>query len=360
VSDLLFKLLSLLSIVQGSFLLVVLIQKYKSSFASLLLSLIIAFNVYLSFCILLFYLGEISVSDVYYRIEFQQLFNAPLIYLYVSALSDSNYSFTKKQLFHFIPAMISLLFLCLHLVIRIPFVTSYYKTLFLPAFVMLVYSMLSLYTMLKNWKNFHDWAMNLSRRIFYYTNVLMLLHLVIIKTLLIVLTIQYDLVDLEKYLEIFFVAVITIVAFIVYFFGYFVMLNPVIFTEKIIYKSPNGTKELNFESEPVYHKVLELFEKEKVYLNPNLTLFILGQKLEFTSVKNLSYTIKKHSGCSYYEFLNNYRYSEFIMLLTNQNNNKTTILELALKAGFNSKATFNRVFKEKTGSTPVEYRKALH
>ncbi len=36
---------------------------------------------------------------------------------------------------------------------------------------------------------------------------------------------------------------------------------------------------------------------------------------------------------------------------------RLTVLALALEAGFNSKSTFNRIFKEKTDLTPKGYRK---
>jgi len=36
---------------------------------------------------------------------------------------------------------------------------------------------------------------------------------------------------------------------------------------------------------------------------------------------------------------------------------RRTFLELALSAGFNSKSSFNRVFREMTGMTPSQYRR---
>jgi len=40
-------------------------------------------------------------------------------------------------------------------------------------------------------------------------------------------------------------------------------------------------------------------------------------------------------------------------------NRKLTLLSLAYEAGFNSKASFFRVFKKQTGQTPSEYHKGL-
>jgi AraC-like DNA-binding protein len=38
-------------------------------------------------------------------------------------------------------------------------------------------------------------------------------------------------------------------------------------------------------------------------------------------------------------------------------NNKKNVLEILYETGFNSKATFNRVFKKVTGLSPTEYKK---
>jgi AraC-like DNA-binding protein len=39
--------------------------------------------------------------------------------------------------------------------------------------------------------------------------------------------------------------------------------------------------------------------------------------------------------------------------------NNYTILAIALDAGFNSKTTFNSIFKSQTGLTPSEYREKM-
>ena len=46
-------------------------------------------------------------------------------------------------------------------------------------------------------------------------------------------------------------------------------------------------------------------------------------------------------------------------LMADPKHRHRTLLALALDAGFNSKASFNRVFKDRTGLTPSAYRRRL-
>jgi AraC-like DNA-binding protein len=58
-----------------------------------------------------------------------------------------------------------------------------------------------------------------------------------------------------------------------------------------------------------------------------------------------------------YEFINNYRVNEFKKLSMDPGNNHLFLLGIAFESGFNSKATFNHVFKKKEGITPSEFLK---
>jgi len=59
---------------------------------------------------------------------------------------------------------------------------------------------------------------------------------------------------------------------------------------------------------------------------------------------------------SFYDVINSYRVEEAKRLLLDEKNRNYTILSVGFEAGFNSKTTFNPVFKKFTGVTPTEYR----
>jgi AraC-like DNA-binding protein len=62
-------------------------------------------------------------------------------------------------------------------------------------------------------------------------------------------------------------------------------------------------------------------------------------------------------GQNFYDFINRHRIDEASRLLTNPADEKITILEVLYEVGFNSKSSFNTLFKKYTGLTPTEFRK---
>lgn len=97
-----------------------------------------------------------------------------------------------------------------------------------------------------------------------------------------------------------------------------------------------------------------IMEKDKPYLNPELTLNDLAEKLEL-SPRELSFILNSEFKLNFFNFINTFRINEAKHILSEKTNNKT-ILEILYEVGFNNKSAFNRVFKEFTGFTPTEFR----
>ncbi|MDZ7935859.1 MAG: helix-turn-helix domain-containing protein [Emticicia sp.] len=117
----------------------------------------------------------------------------------------------------------------------------------------------------------------------------------------------------------------------------------------------NGQKEREYEA--MKSKIETLMLQEKLYLEPELSLSDLAQKLK-TNTSVLSAAINSNFGKNFNDFVNEYRVEEFkkqIKLPANQN---YTLLAVAFDCGFNSKATFNRAFKKFTGQSPSRFEEA--
>lgn len=101
-----------------------------------------------------------------------------------------------------------------------------------------------------------------------------------------------------------------------------------------------------------------IMESAKPYRRCDLTLADLAKMLSL-SPHNLSEVINTQLGTTFYEFVNGYRVREVRRRLEDPGTAHLTILSLGLDAGFNSKSSFNAVFKQLTGKTPSQYRATL-
>ena len=77
------------------------------------------------------------------------------------------------------------------------------------------------------------------------------------------------------------------------------------------------------------------------------------------SRQNLSQIINTGQKKNFYKLINEFRVEEVEKKLANQECKDLTLLGIAFDCGFNSKTTFNRIFKENTGMTPTAYIKTL-
>jgi len=102
-------------------------------------------------------------------------------------------------------------------------------------------------------------------------------------------------------------------------------------------------------------RIITLMEVDKVYQNPELTLQQLASTLQL-SIHHLSQAINDGLQKSFYDLVNGYRVGEAKRLLMDDKDINYTILAIGFEAGFNSKTTFNTVFKKFTGFTPSEFR----
>jgi len=105
--------------------------------------------------------------------------------------------------------------------------------------------------------------------------------------------------------------------------------------------------------------LLTYLESQRPYLNPELSLIDLAQQLDM-SRNQLSSVINNGMGDNFYNFINGYRVEEVKRLIQQDAKRQYKIMTLASQAGFNSKSSFNKIFKEITGLTPSEYRKTLN
>ena len=101
-------------------------------------------------------------------------------------------------------------------------------------------------------------------------------------------------------------------------------------------------------------KIEDLMRTERLYENARLSLNDLAIKLH-TNPTTISKAINQCFQMNFNDYVNNYRVEEVKKLILKGVHRQQTLLGIAYDAGFNSKTTFNRVFRKNTGKSPKAY-----
>lgn len=101
----------------------------------------------------------------------------------------------------------------------------------------------------------------------------------------------------------------------------------------------------------------EIMTSEHLYEDPELKLADVSARLGIPS-HHLSQVLNQQLAVNFYTFVNRYRVEAVKKLLRGADGDRFSLPAIALEVGFNSKASFNRVFKQEEGVTPTQYARA--
>ncbi len=132
-------------------------------------------------------------------------------------------------------------------------------------------------------------------------------------------------------------------------------LQPAIDEEKIKY---SGSTLKEDEATKYAEQLAEYMLMERPYLNPELTLTQLASDLDITT-HHLSQIINEQFKLNFFEYINQFRVEEVKSRISNPEFENYSFLGIALDSGFNSKSSFNRIFKKFTNQTPTQYKSSL-
>lgn len=104
----------------------------------------------------------------------------------------------------------------------------------------------------------------------------------------------------------------------------------------------------------VVERIRRALEDEQLYLNPTLTLAELSAHTGLAP-RLISFTVNNGFGQSFNDLVNGYRVAEVKRRLATPDAQRLTLLGIAFESGFNSKTTFNRIFKQFTGVAPRDW-----
>jgi AraC-like DNA-binding protein len=314
----------------------------------------------------------------------------PLFYLYTRTLISPHPSFDRRNLLHFLPFVLSYLY----------FLPSFYlqsgafklqflqnieeqgEPISLTVSTLLkvahgfTYITLALFLLKEHSQTIRSSFSNIDRINLNWLRILTACQIVIWGTVLLIslfefigMTLPGDMGDALIYLG---------VAALVYVIGYFGLRQPEIFTHTG--KTPTPKSEEEAEKTPAqatapksregkYEKtrldeekaqrylqtLLGHMETQKPFVRSTLTLQELADELSIAG-HHLSQVINDRLRQNFFDFVNSYRVKEVQQLLLAPESQHLTILSIAYEAGFNSKSSFNTIFKKQTQMTPSQFR----
>lgn len=146
--------------------------------------------------------------------------------------------------------------------------------------------------------------------------------------------------------------------------GYFGLKQKIIYgNEEIVVPVEPGDTQTKYsrsklsdsEEKQLADQLKKHIDSSKSYLNPDLTLSQLAAEIGISS-HLLSQVINEQFNLNFFDFVNQYRVAEFKQRIVNPNYESYSLLGIAFDCGFNSKSSFNRVFKKSTNLTPSQYK----
>ena len=102
----------------------------------------------------------------------------------------------------------------------------------------------------------------------------------------------------------------------------------------------------------------KVMEENLYYQDPDLSLRSLAETLHLQP-NELSRIINTAFRKNFNDFINEYRIREVTRKMQDPAYDRLTLLGIAMDAGFNSKSTFNRTFRQLIGESPAEYKSRL-
>ncbi len=128
-------------------------------------------------------------------------------------------------------------------------------------------------------------------------------------------------------------------------------------SEKNVVLQQHKKSSLDLQDQEKYmNRILNYMEKEKPYLDHEIKQSDIADKLSM-SVHLFSEILNTCFKKNFNNFINLYRIDEAKQLMKNPKFEHYKILAIGYEAGFPSKTSFNRVFKNLVGLTPSEYQK---
>jgi len=350
----------------------------KRNISDFFLALILLIVCYEQICFTVGFMGwynEFKNTKINYFLIPMSLALAPSIYFYVKSITTSNFKFNKKQLLHYVPILLLIIFkfsIYFYDSLQLGFKETQNGTLKLsldeavvqPILMLFSYAQMLLYLAF-TFQLFFNYRKTIKE---YFSNTYKLelnwiLTFLVLFTSLFLYSSTQDIIGnfivklnyQQRWWLNIFGAIVVIYVGIKGYFTNTTKLNNLSFD----LSSANITTTISRNnsiliSDDEVKTLQNLMENDKLFLNPELNLKDLAEKAKMNRTQ-VSQIINSSFSKNFNDFVNEYRVNAFKEKLNKGEHKQLSLLGLAMDCGFNSKATFNRVFKKITKTSPSEY-----
>ena len=316
----------------------------------------------------------------YYLISFGMVL-APMIYFYVKSVTTSDFKFRTKNIWHFVPWIVFFVVKSFILIydfsqpgfhdtqngpMVINFEWKYLSPIvtLLGTFQMLLYLAFTFQHFFQYkskiqqyFSNTYQLELNWIRNFLYVYTFIFLYGLVQIFINEVIVELSWT----QKWWLQFYSALAVIYVGIKGYFTNTITLTFLNFESKsevILSKINTPSEFISNEVKIKKEQVQKYFESEKPFLNPDFNLSELAKNLHMHRAE-LSEVINLGFGQNFNDFVNSFRVDFFKQKLIEGAHKQLSLLGIAYDSGFNSKATFNRVFKKLNNTSPTEFLNSL-
>jgi AraC-like DNA-binding protein len=269
----------------------------------------------------------------------------PLLYLYVKSIIEPDITEKKYKILHFIPVFVAII------LIKHPQILSFFCVIVGVIYILITQNRIHHYrkSIKYIYSNIEKINLNWLKRL--------IIGLITIWLGAMCLLILVKILQFKLRLEWFFLVVPIFIFYISYYAIKQNIINKILINTK--HQKKNFSKYeksclTNKEKQKILNQLNYLVESQQLYLNPNFNLIQLSEISNIPS-HHITQTLNTLTCQNFHKYINRYRVHEFIKQF--KSNSHLSILAIALDCGFNSKSSFNRIFRDETGYSPTQYKK---
>ncbi|SEL48917.1 transcriptional regulator, AraC family [Aquimarina amphilecti] len=315
-------------------------------------------------------LKDHNMLDVFRYVQLEMLYGiGPALYFYTKSVTNTSFKFSKQHLIHFLPLVLEFIFYRTSIYRNgadglyenpIPSISYVYLIeQWIGVISIITYSIISLRLLFNHQVLLKQYYAKLDKHSFDWLKIPILIYASFFILWNIITEIDRFVFDrsLREYYFLPTFVVLSILCTWIAFKGYLRKQESSL-ALKVLVDTSEKVKEPIKKDTQFIEKLEQLMQNEKPYLSTDINLTKLSELLQMKP-KIVSLKINQNCSKNFYDLINSYRVAEFKERLKSSDKDKLSLLGLAYECGFNSKSTFNHVFKKTTQLTPSQYLKGI-